>query len=175
MQSHVCLSCSVFDRQNRIHVLLVEHCSRGSSIYPLLFWAGLYPERKIRDLNPGFLVEGFLWEGFPALVEKKKRTKLPCESLTFLCLRDSRPKSTFPTACTEPCIASQLSVFLGLGFGPAMSAKERRCNSGGGMNEGRKGPLTQGKSRQDVKLAAFLFMSRLKVESSGTDTANLYE
>lgn len=51
----------------------------------------------------------------------------------------------------------------------------RRCNSGRGMNEGRKGTLMQGKSRQDVKLAAFLFMSSLEVESSGTDTANLYE
>jgi len=43
------------------------------------------------------------------------------------------------------------------------------------MIEGRKGTLMQGKSRQDVKLAAFLFMSSLEVESSGTDTANLYE
>lgn len=40
---------------------------------------------------------------------------------------------------------------------------------------GRRRTLMQGKSRQDVKLAAFLFISLLKVESSGTDTANLYE
>lgn len=46
------------------------------------------------------------------------------------------------------------------------------------MNEGRKGTLMGGgggESRQDVKLAVFLFMSSLEVESSGTDTANLYE
>jgi len=35
--------------------------------------------------------------------------------------------------------------------------------------------LMQGKSRQDAKLAAVLFMSPLEVESSGTYTANLYE
>lgn len=38
-----------------------------------------------------------------------------------------------------------------------------------------EGEVKQGKSRQDVKLAAFLFMSLLEVESTGTDTANLYE
>lgn len=45
-----------------------------------------------------------------------------------------------------------------------------------GMNEGRKREhCCMRKSRQDVKLAALLFMSSLEVESSGTDAANLYE
>lgn len=47
------------------------------------------------------------------------------------------------------------------------------------MNGRRKGTLVLGveggESRRDVKLAALLFMSPLEVESSGTDTANLYE
>lgn len=57
----------------------------------------------------------------------------------------------------------------------------RRSDRGAAMNGRRKGTLVlgaggqEGESRRDVKLAALLFMSPLEVESSGTDTANLYE
>lgn len=154
---------------------------------------------KIGDLNPGFLVEGFLWVAFPSLVEKRKNftATFSFYPSSFLEIVSQIPlKALCPWAklrfATNNIVTYHCSIFhlgsLVQNLGSRPSRRRRslkqmcrgwmwtwRCNSGGGMNEGRTGTLVQGKSRQDVKPAALLFMSALEVESSGTDTANLYE